>query len=62
MTDHNFPPKQVYLTPHCADCMTRPWEIEILWCEHDHGEICDWCGRGCIRYPVDKRFLRGDEK
>ena len=62
MTKWHFPPKEVYLTPHCEKCMNEPWEMEILWSEHDHGEKCDECDRGCIRYVLDKRCLRKGEK
>ena len=62
MTDRNYPPTEIYLSPHCNDCISPSIDNEILWSEHPVGDICDICDRREIRYVLDKRFLRGDEK
>ena len=62
MTKHNFPPKEVYLSPHCEKCMNEPGELEILWCSTPMGDMCHRCDRREIRYVLDKRYLRGNDK
>ena len=51
--------KQIWLSPHCDNCIKDAY---IEWClEPGNWPKCDWCGKGPVRYKLDKRHMKGKE-
>ena len=49
-------PRVIWLAPTCAGCIG-----ERLWCEMP-AEPCSECGRGWLRYMIDRRFVSVSER
>ena len=56
-------PREIWLEPRCDKCINLDGADERSWCEDNAFEPCPECGKGGIRYVIDRRQLpRGETK